>query len=48
MLGRLVTSAGIRLSGEIAFGVGFAVFKDIPIDGTVRIFFFIGFWSSSR
>jgi hypothetical protein len=49
ILGHLVTSAGIRLPGEIAFGVpfssikaGLAAFKDIPVAGTVQIFFFIG------
>ena len=49
ILGHLVTSAGIRLPGEIAFGVpfssirsGLAAFSDIPVGGTAQLFFFIG------
>ena len=49
VLGHLVTTAGIRLPGDIAFGTsfadmktGFAAFDTIPIQGTFVIFHFIG------
>eukprot|EP01042_Synura_sphagnicola_P000113 gene113-112_t len=49
ILGHLVTSAGIRLPGDIAFGVpfssirsGVAAFEDIPALGTAQLFAFIG------
>ena len=49
ILGHLVTSAGIRLPGEIAYGVpfssikaGLAAFDGIPLAGTAQIFAFIG------
>ena len=50
ILGHLVTSAGIRLPGEIAYGVpfssiksGLAAFETIPAAGTGQIVAFIGF-----
>lgn len=49
ILGHLVTSAGIRLPGEIAYGLpftsiksGLAAFNDIPAAGLVQLFLFIG------
>jgi hypothetical protein len=49
ILGHLVTTAGYRLPGEIAFGLpfssiraGLAAFQDIPPAGLAQIFFFIG------
>lgn len=49
ILGHLVTTAGIRLPGEIAFGLpfskiptGFAAFDVIPVAGLVQLFLFIG------
>jgi len=49
ILGHLVTTAGYRLPGEIAFGVpfssikaGLAAFDGISAAGTAQIFFFIG------
>lgn len=49
ILGHLVTTAGVRLPGEIAFGVpfssiksGLAAFDTIPFAGAVQIFVFIG------
>ena len=49
ILGHLVTSAGVRLPGEIAYGVpfasvksGLAAFDDIPAGGTLQLVLFIG------
>ena len=49
ILGHLVTAAGNRLPGEIAYGVpfssvkaGLAAFEDIPAAGHVQLFVFIG------
>lgn len=49
ILGHLVTTAGYRLPGEIAYGIpfssikcGLAAFDDIPAAGSAQIFFFIG------
>ena len=49
ILGHLVTTAGVRLPGEIAFGVKFAdvptglkAFDVIPAAGTAQIIAFIG------
>lgn len=49
ILGHMVTTAGIRLPGEIAFGLpftkiraGLAAFYDIPPAGLAQLFFFIG------
>ena len=49
ILGHMVTTAGFRLPGEIAFGVpfssiksGLAAFESIPAAGSAQIFFFIG------
>eukprot|EP01036_Dinobryon_divergens_P031132 gene31132-40483_t len=49
ILGHLVTSAGNRLPGEIAYGVpfssvkaGLAAFSDIPTAGLLQLFLFIG------
>lgn len=49
ILGHIVTTAGIRLPGEIAFGVpfssikaGLAAFDNIPTAGVIQLFFFIG------
>ena len=49
ILGHLVTGAGIRLPGEIAYGIPFAsvpaglkAFEVIPAAGTAQIIFFIG------
>lgn len=49
ILGHLVTSAGIRLPGDIAYGVpfadmkaGLAAFETIPFYGTLQVVFFIG------
>jgi len=49
ILGHLVTSAGIRLPGEIAYGLpfekvrtGLAAFEDIPAAGTAQLVAFIG------
>eukprot|EP01042_Synura_sphagnicola_P005053 gene5053-6437_t len=49
ILGHLVTSAGIRLPGEIAFGLpftsirsGLAAFEDIPAAGIAQLVAFIG------
>merc|ERR1711998_47588 len=49
VLGHLVTAAGIRLPGDIAYGVpfadmkaGLAAFETIPFYGTLQIVFFIG------
>eukprot|EP00600_Ochromonadales_sp_CCMP1393_P005020 CAMPEP_0174955932 /NCGR_PEP_ID=MMETSP0004_2-20121128/1253_1 /TAXON_ID=420556 /ORGANISM="Ochromonas sp., Strain CCMP1393" /LENGTH=197 /DNA_ID=CAMNT_0016203909 /DNA_START=45 /DNA_END=638 /DNA_ORIENTATION=- len=50
ILGHLVTTAGLRWDGEIAFGLpfkdvktGLAAFDSIPKEGLWQIFFFIGF-----
>ena len=49
ILGHLVTAAGVRLPGDIAYGVpfadmkaGLAAFETIPFYGTLQIIFFIG------
>merc|ERR1711871_1705693 len=49
ILGHLVTSAGYRLPGDIAYGIpfssvksGLAAFDTIPAAGTIQILFFIG------
>eukprot|EP01036_Dinobryon_divergens_P053843 gene53843-71950_t len=49
ILGHLVTSAGVRLPGDIAYGVpfssvksGLAAFGSIPAAGIAQIFLFIG------
>ena len=49
ILGHIVTAAGIRLPGEIAYGVpfssmkaGLAAFQTVPIEGTQQIIAFIG------
>ena len=49
ILGHLVTTAGIRLPGEIAYGIpfssvksGLAAFETIPAAGTAQIIAFIG------
>jgi len=49
ILGHLVTTAGVRLPGEIAFGIpfksvpaGLAAFDTIPAAGLAQIFAFIG------
>ncbi len=49
ILGHLVTTAGVRLPGDIAFGVpfasirtGLAAFEDIPAAGIAQIVAFIG------
>ena len=49
ILGHIVTAAGIRLPGEIAYGLpfascraGLAAFEDIPAAGLVQLFLFIG------
>ena len=49
VLGHLVTTAGVRLPGNIAYGVpfadmktGLAAFDTIPIQGTFAVFHFIG------
>lgn len=49
MLGHLVTTAGVRLPGEVAFGMGFdqiptglKAFDVLPIQGTFAVFHFIG------
>ena len=49
VLGHIITSAGVRFPGEIAFGVpfsdmktGLAVFTTIPGAGLLQLFFFIG------
>jgi hypothetical protein len=49
ILGHIVTTAGIRLPGDIAFGVpfasirtGLAAFEDIPAAGIAQIVAFIG------
>ena len=49
ILGHLVTTAGVRLPGEIAFGApfksvkaGLAAFDTIPLLGTIQIVAFIG------
>jgi hypothetical protein len=49
ILGHLVTTAGVRLPGEIAYGLKFAdvptglkAFDVIPAAGTAQIFAFIG------
>ena len=49
ILGHLVTTAGVRLPGEIAYGVpfssvkaGLAAFDSIPAAGTAQIIGFIG------
>ena len=49
ILGHLVTTAGIRLPGDIAYGIpfssvknGLAAFDTIPIAGTAQIIAFIG------
>lgn len=50
ILGHLVTSAGIRLPGEIAFGLpftavknGLAALETMPLPGIVQLIIFIGF-----
>lgn len=50
ILGHLVTTAGIRLPGEIAYGIpfasiksGLAAFERIPLAGVAQLFVFIGF-----
>ena len=49
ILGHIVTTAGVRLPGDIAFGTpfssirtGLAAFEDIPAAGTAQIIAFIG------
>ena len=49
ILGHLVTSAGVRLPGEIAFGVpfssmksGLAALETVPLPGLFQLFHFIG------
>ena len=49
ILGHLVTTAGVRLPGEVAFGLGFdqiptglKAFDVLPIQGTFAVFHFIG------
>ena len=49
ILGHLVTTAGVRLPGEIAYGLpfssmktGLAAFETIPYDGVLQIIVFIG------
>ena len=49
ILGHIVTSAGIRLPGDIAYGLpftsiksGLAAFDTIPFYGTLQLIFFIG------
>jgi len=49
VLGHIVTAAGIRLPGDIAYGLpfadmkaGLAAFDTIPLQGTFVIFHFIG------
>eukprot|EP01035_Chromulina_nebulosa_P019371 gene19371-25238_t len=49
ILGHIVTTAGVRLPGEIAFGVpfssvksGLAALETIPVGGTAQIIAFIG------
>lgn len=49
ILGHLVTTAGLRLPGEIAYGLpftsvrnGLAAFQDIPLAGTFQLLLFIG------
>jgi hypothetical protein len=49
MLGHLVTSAGVRLPGDIAYGLpfanmktGLAAFETIPTSGIFQIIAFIG------
>lgn len=49
ILGHLVTTAGIRLPGEIAYGIpfasiksGLAAFETIPLAGVAQLFVFIG------
>ena len=49
ILGHITTAAGIRLPGDIAYGVpfssiksGLAAFDDIPFYGTLQLIFFIG------
>ena len=49
ILGHLVTTAGVRLPGDIAYGTpfasmktGLAAFDTIPAAGVFQIFFFIG------
>ena len=49
VLGHIVTSAGVRLPGDIAFGVpfssvktGIAVFGSAPAEGLMQVFIFIG------
>ena len=49
ILGHLVTSAGVRLPGDIAYGVpfssiksGLAAFDGIPAGGTLQLVLFIG------
>eukprot|EP00599_Poterioochromonas_sp_BG-1_P008012 CAMPEP_0173151198 /NCGR_PEP_ID=MMETSP1105-20130129/11430_1 /TAXON_ID=2985 /ORGANISM="Ochromonas sp., Strain BG-1" /LENGTH=197 /DNA_ID=CAMNT_0014066513 /DNA_START=119 /DNA_END=712 /DNA_ORIENTATION=- len=49
VLGHIVTTKGDRLPGDIAFGLpfsqvhnGLAAFKDIPLAGTLQLFFFVG------
>mmetsp|Transcript_9254 Transcript_9254/g.12253 ORF Transcript_9254/g.12253 Transcript_9254/m.12253 type:complete len:223 (-) Transcript_9254:251-919(-) len=49
ILGHIVTTAGVRLPGDIAFGVpfadmktGLAAFSTIPVAGTAQIIAFIG------
>lgn len=49
ILGHMVTSAGVRLPGDIAYGVpfsaiknGLAAFETIPTAGSIQLFLFIG------
>jgi len=49
ILGHMVTAAGVRMPGDIAYGVpfssmkaGLAAFETIPAAGTAQLFFFIG------
>lgn len=49
ILGHLVTSAGYRLPGEIAYGLpfsqvksGLAAFDSMPVGGSIQLFLFIG------
>ena len=49
VLGHIVTTAGVRLPGDIAFGVpfssiktGIAVFNSAPAEGLMQVFLFVG------
>ena len=49
VLGHIITTAGVRLPGDIAFGVpfssvktGIAVFNSAPAEGLMQVFLFVG------